>query len=300
MKKIVMLLVALGSSSFVYADRKIVGNILISNHLQCTSDLARSYYRGLFVNVNSAQPNDWNNNLIENGDGKSQMYSSMTNICWRKSRLENVKSFVAHLILRHIADARRAMDGLGITPLEYATQVAVASTMGVGSTVEGAVAGVAIGAAISGTAGAVVGGVSGGALGGANSLIKHANDRVNFKNPNFEVSFKRLLFLRYGLIKGTKYGQQDSSNLDLAALFDRTSITTSLFGWEDVQRLLPEVAQELDKTIKDMWIKWDALKHRDASGNLNQPFQTSGELDITQIVAEVKRDQIQSQSLQKK
>lgn len=253
----------LGSSSVTHGERKIIGNILISNHVQCTSQLARYAYRGLFVNADSAQPNDWHNDLI--ADGAKQMYSSMTDVCLRKSKLENIKSFVAHLILHHINDARMAMDGLGKVSL-------VSSTQHVAS---GAVIGA--GAATSAAEGALNADV-------IQDGVEYANDKVNFSNPNFEVSFKRLLFLRYGLIKNSRYGHQDASNPRLAALFDRTSITTSLFGWEDVVAILPNVAQELDKTIKDMWVKKQSLKNKSASGEPLLP-QIQSELTLETILS---------------
>jgi hypothetical protein len=224
-------------------------NIFLSSRLQCTSDLARAYYRGLFINIDSSQPNDWN--LLPADGTKRQWFSSMVDICVRKSKLESVRSFVAHLILRHIQDARIASDGLGkaASQIFYTRDVLSSPTNPIfDKSVWGARWDLMTKKVVADPQNPKV---------DLNDMAKILDDRVNWLRPNFDVAFNRLMFLRYGFVK--KGEQSELSYEQMVRLFGVKQLVSSRFGWNDIKQQLPYVAQLLEKTIQDMKNKQKAL-----------------------------------------
>lgn len=222
---------------------------------QCTPELAQDQYRAYFEKTNSTDVNNGGKFL------QGQWYSSLVEKCVRNSNITTIKSFMAHLLLKHIMDARIAADGLG-------TEASMSSNSAQAEASADILAA---------------------AQEGGESMAKAADEQVNKRRPNFDTMYKRMIFFRYGILsrktvlqeanlldaEGKKTKNYNKKNVKdafekktndikgkLKALYEEGKIENispydlevvlGKFGWEDIKRVLPDVAKELEDTLERM------------------------------------------------
>ena len=219
---------------------------------QCTPELAQNQYREYFESVDG--------NIVNDGDKwtQSQFFSSLVEKCVRTSQLQTVKSFMAHFLLKHIQDARIAADGLGKDASMNSSRFTALNVANASSAKN------------------------------TTQLATDLDNQVNLRRPDFQTAYQRMIFFRYGILSSKSILQsaglldtsghktatytKDSAKAAIAsakssmqgllsAAFNDGLITPvsnnieviiGKFGWDDIQRILPDIAQELENTLQRM------------------------------------------------